>query len=425
MPNATDLLLVEDSKFFGTLLKGRIENDLGLNVVWKKTYAEAVELLDCCRDQFIAALLDITLPDAPDGEIVAYALRKGIPSIIFTGGFDGRMREKLLSWNVVDYILKDSGDCVGTLLHTITRIIHNRDVKILVVDDSRSTRDAVVRLLKAQLYQVMQAADGLEALEIMRETPDILLVVTDYDMPRMDGFQLIKALREEHPKSRLAIIGMSASGDSLTSARLLKSGATDFVYKPFNVEEFHSRVGNAVDMLEQVALIRRLSETDALTGLYNRRYYFDHAPAFMERATAAGTLPCVAMLDIDHFKRVNDTHGHGAGDSVLSAVASAMLGHFPENAIVSRFGGEEFCVLTAAKTMEEAMAAFDGLRGTIESMTVNAGGASINVTISIGLACGPDGLDALLKLADSRLYTAKESGRNRVVGPPPRPTVRG
>jgi diguanylate cyclase (GGDEF)-like protein len=415
MADTTTVLLVEDSRFFAAMLKRRIEDELGFAVEWKATYAEAAQAMDCCRDDYLVALLDVTLPDAPNGEIVTHALNKGIPSIIFTGGFDGKMRERFLSWNVVDYILKDSAACVDTLLHTIDRVARNRRVKILVVDDSHSMREAVARLLRAQLYQVLDAADGFRALEIMDSTPDIALVITDYDMPRMDGFELIKQLREKHPKSELAIIGMSASGDTLTSARLLKNGANDFVPKPFNVEEFHSRVGNAVEMLDHIALIRRLSETDTLTGLYNRRYFFDRAGQFLIRSAEAGRTPCVAMMDIDHFKAVNDTYGHGAGDAVLVDVARALADAFPERAIVSRFGGEEFCVLTSLAPGEPPARAFDALRARIESATTHAGDAAIRVTISIGVACDADALDALIKLADHRLYAAKNSGRNRVV----------
>ena len=121
------------------------------------------------------------------------------------------------------------------------------------------------------------------------------------------------------------------------------------------------------------------------------------------------------MMDIDHFKAVNDTYGHGAGDAVLRDVARALADAFPERAIVSRFGGEEFCVLTSLAPGEPPARAFDALRARIESATTHAEGVAIRVTISIGVACGVPDLNALIKLADDRLYAAKNSGRNRVV----------
>jgi len=423
MGNGT-ILFVEDSKFFASMVQRRIQNELGIEVDWKATYAEAVKAIDCCADDYIVALLDLTLPDAPNGEIVEYALKNKIPSIIFTAGFDDKTRNRFLSWNIVDYILKDSSTCVDTLLHAIQRISKNRNIKVLVVDDSKTMRDAIVRLLGTQLYEVLEAADGLEALELFGQNPDIMMVITDYDMPNMDGFELIKTLRKNHTKNELAIIGMSASGDPLLSARLIKSGANDFVPKPFQVEEFHCRVGHSIEMLENIALIKDLSYKDPLTRLYNRRYFFESADTFIETTKQKRQAYCVAMLDIDHFKNVNDTYGHDAGDEVFKSVSSIIAMCFPEDAIVSRFGGEEFCVLMSYAPGTDIIAPFDGLRESIKASSVNVDGTTIAVTVSTGICCEPDSLEAMLKLADNRLYTAKETGRNKVVSKPPLSNLR-
>ena len=132
------ILLVEDSKFFATMIRRRIEDELGFEVDWKATYQEAIQAIDCCKAKYLVALLDLALPDAPNGEIVEYAMKKGIPGIIFTGGFDGAMRNKFLSWNIVDYILKGSSTCIDTLLETIQRVKSNQEISILVVEDSKT-----------------------------------------------------------------------------------------------------------------------------------------------------------------------------------------------------------------------------------------------------------------------------------------------
>ena len=336
MPDKPTVLLVEDSKFFATMIRRRVQDELGFEVDWTATYEEAVQAIDCCKDSYLVALLDLTLPDAPNGEIVEYAMKKGIPGIIFTGGFDGVLRDKFISWNIVDYILKDSSTCIDTLLETIQRMESNQSISILVVDDSKTMRDAVVRLLKTQLYHVLEASNGEEALEMLGKHPDIQMIVTDYDMPKMDGFELIRKVRENHSKNELAIIGMSASGDPLLSAKLIKNGANDFVPKPFQVEEFHCRVSHSIEMLQNIALIKDLSYKDPLTRLYNRRYFFENAQSFIQQCTQDGMLYSVAMIDIDFFKNVNDTHGHNAGDEVLKQVASIVNMCFPEEAIVCR-----------------------------------------------------------------------------------------
>ena len=314
-----------------------------------------------------------------------------------------------------DYILKDSSTCIDTLLETIQRMESNQSISILVVDDSKTMRDAVVRLLKTQLYHVLEASNGEEALEMLGKHPDIQMIVTDYDMPKMDGFELIRKVRENHSKNELAIIGMSASGDPLLSAKLIKNGANDFVPKPFQVEEFHCRVSHSIEMLQNIALIKDLSYKDTLTRLHNRRYFFENAQPFIQQCTQDGMLYSVAMIDIDFFKNVNDTHGHNAGDEVLKQVASIVNMCFPEEAIVCRFGGEEFCILIAHSKDEDIIAQFDGLRRSIEGTTVEVNGTSISVTVSMGICSEPDTVEAMLKVADERLYAAKDSGRNKVV----------
>ena len=424
MSDTPKVLLVEDSKFFASMMKRRIETELGFDVDWKATYADAVAAIECCKDDYLLALLDLSLPDAPDGEIVQYALKKHIPSIIFTGGFDGAQRNQFLAWNIVDYILKDSAASVDTLLQTIDRVQKNQKIKTLVVDDSKPMREAVAQLLRTQLYQVYEAVNGLDALDVLAENPDIMLVVTDYDMPKMDGFELIRKLREKHTKNELAIIGMSASGDPLLSAQLIKTGANDFVPKPFQVEEFHCRVGHSVEMLENIALIRDLSYKDPLTRLYNRRYFFENCDGFIERAQKNGLTHCVAMMDIDHFKNVNDTYGHDGGDVVLQAISALIAENFQEDAIVCRFGGEEFCILVAHQEGVDILNVFDEVRQKIEASSCVSEGHTIQVTMSTGVCCEADAIEPMLKLADSRLYTAKETGRNKVVGSPPQPNVR-
>ncbi|WP_394699623.1 diguanylate cyclase [uncultured Pseudodesulfovibrio sp.] len=418
------VLLVEDSTFFATIVQRKIEKRLGFQVDWKKAYAEATAAIDCYKDSYMVALLGLNLPDAPHGEIIQYATKKCIPSIIFTAEIDNDFRSNLLTWSVVDYVLKDSASCVDTLINIIRRIHKNSAIKTLVVDDSRPMRKAITRLLETQRFQVLSATNGKEALRVLSENPDIKLIVTDYDMPEMDGFELIDTLRKTHSKNDLAIIGMSASGDPLLSAQLIKSGADDFVPKPFQVEEFHCRVGHSIEMLENIALIRDLSYKDPLTRLHNRRYFFENADTFIQKAIAKGQKVSVAMLDIDFFKKVNDTYGHDGGDIVLQKISALIQSTFSKDAITCRFGGEEFCVLHTHTVEDNVFERFDALRQAIEATTILIDGHTIQVTISTGISSESEPIASMLKLADSRLYTAKETGRNRVVGRPPAANIR-
>ncbi len=425
MSTTPTILIIEDSKFFASMISREIQKRLGFKVEWKSTFSDAKAAIERSKDNFLVAVLDVNLPDAPNGEAVDYALNVGIPSIVFTGTLNAKMRDQFLSWNLVDYILKEARSSVETLITTIGRIHKNKYIKILVVDDSSTMRATFSQLLKAQQYYVLEARDGIHALKVLEESPDIKLVITDYNMPQMNGLELIQTIRAKRSKNRLAIIGISASDDNLLSAKLIKAGANDFLFKPFQVEEFNCRVNNAIEMLENIKLIRDLSYKDPLTKLYNRRYFFENAVSFIKRTTQKGKLYCVAMLDIDFFKKVNDTYGHDGGDIVLKNVSTLLAEHFATDAIVSRFGGEEFCVLTAHDPDDDVIKHFDDFRQAIEASSVESDGKIIQVTVSIGVCYESYDLDAMLKLADNRLYTAKETGRNKVVASRPSPNIRG
>ena len=412
------VLVVEDSHTFSSLLSQRITEEMGHPVVVADSKAKAEALLAVDTDFFVA-LLDLNLPDAPAGQVVDVVLAKNIPSIVFTAELKGELKDELRDqfWakRIVDYILKQDMDNVAYMLSLVERLHRNPGIKVLVVDDSLTSRVVVRKLLHAHRYQVLEAEDGLQALAVLREHPDVRLVITDYNMPNMDGSELIQTIRRAHAKDMLAVIGLSGAQEAGLSARFIKSGANDFLHKPFLTEEFYTRVTQNIELLEYIAQIKELAEKDCLTQLYNRRYLFSAGPKLLAAQTRRGQGVVVAMLDIDHFKRVNDTFGHGAGDAVLRQISTLLAARFRASDIVSRFGGEEFCVLATDMNPADASWVFEDLRQSFEASPVRFDGQDIRCTVSIGLCTSPlDGLEAMIKAADDALYVSKNEGRNRV-----------
>lgn len=408
------VLVVEDSRTFSSLLSRRITEEMGHEVVVANSKATAEKILAEGTDFFVA-LLDLNLPDAPNGEVVDLVLAHGIPSIVFTGEMDDKLRDQFWAKHIVDYILKQNMDNVAYMLSLVERLHKNPAIKVLVVDDSRSARHVISELLRAHRYQVLEAESGPQALAALEEHPDVRLVITDYNMADMNGSELVQAIRRDHAKDQLAIIGLSGTGDAGLTARFIKSGANDFLNKPFLTEEFYTRVTQNIELLEYIAQIKELAEKDYLTRLYNRRYVFSVGPKLMAAQTRRGQGVVVAMLDIDHFKRVNDTYGHAAGDLVLRQMAALLSARFRTSDIVSRFGGEEFCVLATDMNAADASGVFEELRQAFEASPVRYDGQNIHYTVSIGLCTSPlDGLEAMIKAADDALYVSKNDGRNRV-----------
>ena len=412
------VLIVEDSKVFARLLIRKIEDELFFDACWASNFEEARYLLEENPDKntFFVALLDLHLPDAADGRIVDYVISRGIPSIVFTGDVESEVRDRVWAKKVVDYVSKESPDSLDYLVSLVRRISLNKFVDILVVDDSQTVRNHLVRLLTAHEFIVHEADTGALALSILERHPEIKVVITDYFMPGMDGVELTRRIRRRRRKEELAVIGISAYGSTILSARFIKNGANDFLNKPFSSEEFYCRVTQNLEMLEYIQKLRETSIRDPLTGLYNRRHFFEASKDLHARLRRGEAPMTLAMLDIDHFKKVNDTYGHAVGDEVLKHVAHGLTNRFRGNDIVARLGGEEFCVIANGLEGPQAMNVFNDLRNSIERSKAKAGKATVGVTISIGICDKPhESVDAMLAAADAALYKAKRTGRNKVV----------
>jgi diguanylate cyclase (GGDEF)-like protein len=413
------ILVVEDNRMMGILVSKRLQQEAIYDVTWLQTMKETVDLLQTEKDAFFAALLDYNLPDATKGEIVKEVVDCGIPAIVFSGLMDEEVREHVWSHKVVDYVLKEDAQSLSYILALLKKLEENKSVKILVVDDSKFFVRFFVNLLKVQNYQILTANSGEEALAVLEEYPDVKLVLTDYFMPEMDGLQLIQKIRKKHSREEMVVIGMSSKGEQIISARFIKNGANDFFVKQLTTtEEFYSRIAQHVEHLEYIRIIKESAIKDFLTGLYNRRYFYDAGGGLYANAKRDNVSLVCAMLDIDFFKKVNDTYGHDAGDEVLKHVASSIQKRMRKTDIVARLGGEEFCVLAVNMQDEAVDMIFDGLRQVIATspVTVNNGEDTIQVTLSIGVTTILDeNLEEMVKKADALLYEAKESGRNRIV----------
>jgi diguanylate cyclase (GGDEF)-like protein len=414
---ADQVLLVEDSEFFTKVVTKGIEERHGIKVISAKSMAEAKVLIERHRSNFFLALLDLTLPDAPDGEIVDYVATKGIPAAIFSSRFDDELRARVFAQtNVVDYILKKSPAGLHYLVNMVGRLYRNRGVPVLVVDDSAITRQKTFTLLTLQQFEVHSAANAKEALRLLEQNPGIRLVVTDFGMPGMNGAELTAAIREKHSVDEIAVIGVSSTGTRQTSALFIKSGANDFLSEPFLPEEFLCRVSQNIELIDKIRELKAAANTDFFTGLYNRRFFFEAGHIVFARARRAGTPIAVAMIDIDFFKKINDAFGHDTGDAVLKHLAAIMRARARRTDIVARVGGEEFCILFEDADPLRLPEVLESLRAAVADADIDFEGRRPKMTVSIGAwTRSGDSLDDMIRRADDMLYRAKQTGRNRVV----------
>ncbi|PCI55739.1 MAG: diguanylate cyclase response regulator [Gammaproteobacteria bacterium] len=410
---AQRLLVVEDSKPIATVIK-QIAQSLNYEVVLATTLAQVEEILSVDTD-FFAATIDYALPDALDGEAIACVLSYHIPSVVMTGKMDDLTRQKILAQPVIDYIPKENSQAFLYL----KRVLHwqqtNSQNVILVVDDSFSARNHIVELLKRRNFTVYTANNGVQALEKLKQYKDIKMVITDLEMPEMDGIELTNEIRKKYSRELLAVIGISGASNGIHSARFIKNGADDFLRKPFCPEEFYCRITQNIESLNNIAQIQHAANTDYLTELFNRRAFFSNAEQRIVEYTKRNIHYCLAVIDIDYFKKVNDNYGHDAGDQALKILALYMRKHFGAG-LTARLGGEEFSVLLHGLDTDQLYNKLDDFRRDISVSTLSCGDNQITITISIGVVF--DSREALAKQmndADNALYVAKDNGRNQVV----------
>ena len=410
-------LIVEDSKAFAHYLRKEFEDDLRTDVVLAHTFAEAKKILeDYGAANIDLALLDLNLPDAPNGEVTPYMVKAGIPSIVFSGTYSEKLRDLLFRMGVLDYVVKENQASVRYLKTIAKRTLQNKGIQVLVVDDSVAIRKMVGDMLRLYNLTVFEAKNGNQALETLKEYPDIRLVITDYFMPDMDGYEMIKAIRQLKEREGLQIIGMSSGNDPTLTAKFLKGGANDFISKPFLREEFFCRITQNLELTSQIMDLQDAAIKDPMTQLHNRRYFFESATNLHSSAARGQITATVAVLDIDNFKNVNDTFGHTAGDSVIRAVANILKDFTRDTDVICRYGGEEFVIFAVNMLPDFTEEYFERLRTQVEDLELYDRDEKIDVTISIGV-CDRQlpTLEDMIKEADACLYQAKEAGRNRVL----------
>jgi two-component system cell cycle response regulator len=349
------------------------------------------------------------------------------PIIVVSGDADSRLLREGFEAGVTDYFDKSNGyKAFGNFIKSFIQRNSGLVGHILFVEDSRTAAAVTRKILEKQGLKVTHttsAEDALKLLEQHVENPDSpdsfdMLITDFYLVGSMTGGDLLHAVRARlhFSQQELPVLVITSNDD--TQVEVFHAGGNDFVTKPIIEEVLLARVRalllikHQFDALkQQTEAMRWIAATDSLTGVRSKRYLVDNGESYIH---ARHKQPVWAMLiDIDHFKTINDTLGHITGDHVLAELGHQLNSSFPDDMVV-RFGGEEFCILVANISVEDMLEKAEKLRESVESLRP----ADVNITISIGLANTEDhpeeNLTRFLALADKALYHAKENGRNQV-----------
>ena len=349
------------------------------------------------------------------------------PVIVISGDADDRLLKEGFSAGVTDYFDKSQGyPAFGTFIKRFCQRSTGLVGSVLYIEDSRTAAAMTIRIMEKhglKLTHVLSAEEGLELVQQMRDGngEDYDIVVTDlYLKDEMTGGDLLHALRTRlhFSQQELPVLMITGNDDNRTQVEAFHAGANDFVTKPLIEEVLMARIRSLLmikhqyDALErQAQSMEQVANTDSLTGVMNRHYLGEHGEQMLADAEGRGFWSMI--IDIDHFKKINDTQGHLVGDHVLAAIGALLKGRFNDG-IVVRFGGEEFAVLLTGRKRKEVMERAEAVRDIVEAM--NPEGVAVSVSVGIAGIDDHQGsdLNELLGLADKALYAAKDNGRNQV-----------
>ena len=298
-------------------------------------------------------------------------------------------------------------------------------MKVLVADDEPVSRRLLESSLNRWGYDVLIAKDGLEASQILLSPDAPKMAVLDWMMPGIDGVELCREIRKYRPEPYIYIVMLTGKRGQDDVIRGLEAGADDYVRKPFDPAELKVRLrtGKRILYLQEHLIsareaLRDQATRDPLTGLWNRAAILDIFNNELQRTRREGASLGIVVVDIDHFKRVNDTHGHQKGDEVLCSVSQAMAESTRRYDSVGRYGGEEFLIVLPGCDEANAVSHAERLRAAVSRVSVETDSAPIQSTVSIGVAVANHNThhDAfeLIERADAALYRAKRAGRDRV-----------
>jgi diguanylate cyclase (GGDEF)-like protein len=418
------LLLVEDSHLVIKVLKHLIHDHAEFQADFAENYAEAKRLIEQKNNGYFSALVDLNLPDAPKGEIVDLVLHYKIPTIVLTGSYSEEKKDELIKKGIVDYVIKETRYSYLSAIKIINRLNKNHRIKIMVVDDSLLARKQCTRLLEKYLFQVVEANSAKQAIQMLKLHSDIKLVITDYNMPVTDGFELVKIIRSKYDKENLVILGLSGSGDSKLSARFIKNGANDFLTKPFAQEEFYCRIMHNIETLESIEKIKESVHRDYLTKLFNRQYFYLLANKKLIQQQKIVKPAAIAVIEIDHFKIFNNIY-HNYGDNVVFRFSELLSLTFPYH-LIGRLSSAQFVIYFESMNEKEAFDCLEYFRKTLTNETIHLSNDEENHCLSMSASVTSIpikrknlqdewNLNSLLERCDRLLVRARDAGKNIIV----------
>ena len=417
-------MIVESTGYYRSLLE-TILLDIGVEC---DTYVSGKEALESTKYVEYAFIMVSRQLEDTSGELFLHQYRAKHPlgdtlTIMLTSD---EIADVVMDENNAKFKLVFNKKDIGSIQTFLSGVLNNRTLnlksQILYIEDQKSIASAITALFEtyqADVDHVTNVADAKEKFKQKKYD----LVITDYYLENNEtGNDIIELVRsyDDVFKARIPILVVSGEIDQTKRTAFLRNGANDFIIKPFDEDELIVRASNLIENKRTFEKVKKQQEelsilamTDQLTGLYNRHSLFDIGPKYLSDAKRHKYPVSLLVFDLDHFKNVNDTHGHSVGDIVLKEVGQVLNNHCRNEDVVARFGGEEFVMVLSHCDLDFAEKKAEEIREAIEKSKPN----DLIITASIGAAAlnSNDDFDSLFEKADRAVYEAKDTGRNKVV----------
>lgn len=410
------ILHLENAVLFRKIIKNIVISK-GFEVFATANSTEAMEILD--KNEINLIITGNVLEDTTGLEFVEKISKSrfsSIPVILLTSTDSLEMREKLFSLGIIDYILKK--DITQSRLSTYfdalvaedSLLQQIRNTNIAVLDDSKFGLEVIKKIF--ELHAITKVGFFLEPEELLNKSSEYSIFFVDLVMPGISGEEVIVQLRKAKPNC--VIIVVSSIQNYRTISNALMYGANDYISKPFDNGMFMARLKANARSYFLYKQLEKKAVTDGLTGLYNHRYICDYVARMIDKKRNEGKTFCVLLMDIDHFKLVNDTYGHQAGDSVLISIARLFIDTFSSEVVCGRYGGEEFLIVLDGMSLANGIIAAETVRKNVEKTSYTEMNLKISISGGI-LEHSSESAMEIIRKADDLLYKAKKNGRNRIV----------
>lgn len=404
------VLVVENSNTQARIITEHIESVTPFDSMVVNSMDELEARLSRNGNNVFIAVLNLNIKGAPDGEAVDYVLARQIPCIVLTSTFDEEIRNRFIEKNVLDYFNKSRREDLEEMVDLIRRIHSNHEINVVVADDSSTSRRVMSSLLERLNFTVLTAADGVEALEIIKSTPNVKMLLTDYEMPNMDGFELVSEVRRIYTRDQLAVLGVSAHGTGAITAKFLKRGATDFLKKPFEVEEFSWRVTNNLNELERIRSIKDAYSRDPLTGFAIMSSFMEKGRQVFQEMLREGRTPVLAAFNVDSMLEMNAAYGWDAGLDAVKKAASLLDQHSFGWILSARSDRGFFILSEDADTLKTDLLA---VKAALASSQIVSGENKFIASASFTISRNPAAdLDRTLSLVAGALAANQAKGIN-------------